>query len=174
MYRLHIEYYNANGDQLNTGIELSEFATPLFQASAPRDLTDLCACGCRNCHWRRSLVCTVGDWVRNRASNVLLVALCLCSDFLYRSKNKVSYWPYFHKVGSNMTIKNSGTKIFVEKYIRFFLKFDFFSVLFSASISFRNFFNYLKRKRSGELIFIIAGIYICIYIYIYIYIYIDL
>ena len=40
MYRLHIEYCNANGDQLNTGIELSEFATPLFQASAPRDLTD--------------------------------------------------------------------------------------------------------------------------------------
>ena len=40
MYRLYIEYYHANGDQLNTGIELSEFATPLFQASAPRDLTD--------------------------------------------------------------------------------------------------------------------------------------
>ena len=39
-YRLYIEYYNANADQLNTGIELSEFATPLFQASAPRDLTD--------------------------------------------------------------------------------------------------------------------------------------
>ena len=97
-YRLYIEYYNANGDQLNTGIELSEFATPLFQASAPRDLTDLCACGCRNCHWRRSLVCTVGDWVRNRVSNVLLVALCLCSDFLYRSKNQVSYWPFFPKL----------------------------------------------------------------------------
>lgn len=40
MYRLYIEYYDANGVQLNDGAELSEFSTPLSKASAPRDLTE--------------------------------------------------------------------------------------------------------------------------------------
>lgn len=47
MYRLYIEYYDANGVQLNTGTELSEFTTPLIKASAPRDLT---ACGWQGTH----------------------------------------------------------------------------------------------------------------------------
>ena len=73
-----------------------------------------------------------------------------------------------------MTIKNSGTKIFVEKYISFFLNLIFSQFYFLHRSSFRNFFNYLKRKRSDELIFIIAGIYMYVYIYIYIYIYISI
>ena len=46
-YRLYIEYYDANGVQLNTGIELSHFATPLIKASAPFSLTD---CGFLGTH----------------------------------------------------------------------------------------------------------------------------
>merc|ERR1719199_323625 len=35
MYRLYIEYYDSEGVQLNTGSELSEFATPMIKASPP-------------------------------------------------------------------------------------------------------------------------------------------
>tara|TARA_Y100000389_G_scaffold200629_1_gene241489 strand:- start:501 stop:1604 length:1104 start_codon:yes stop_codon:yes gene_type:complete len=47
MYRLYIEYFDAEGVQLNTGSELSEFATPLIEAAAPRDVT---ACGWLDTH----------------------------------------------------------------------------------------------------------------------------
>ena len=35
MYRIFIEYFNANGTKLNTGEELSDFSHPLIKASAP-------------------------------------------------------------------------------------------------------------------------------------------
>ena len=47
LYRLYIEYYDASGAQLNTGVELSEFATPMIKAAAPRNLTD---CGLFGTH----------------------------------------------------------------------------------------------------------------------------
>ena len=35
MYRAYIEYFDADGGQRNTGVELSSFSTPMIQASPP-------------------------------------------------------------------------------------------------------------------------------------------